>query len=394
MVVAATVGAAAIGAGQVQVSHDEDMDLVKSLLADLMDEPVEEEVVSSEDDGVDLHSDFEDALSEASEAEVVTAAGTDVDFITGEAIDADALDAIFDDDQPVVIAEVAPEPEVPEVVEETVIESQEDAVQERDFVTGEMIDSIDEAAIFGDDTPSVLDEVLQKSVEDEVALHEELDVEPQGATPKPEVVSVESSDNNEVVKKFKASSEVEIPSVVEAPVENVANADIIADENDVVVLPEIAADSKFSLLTKASVGASALGLGAAAALMKNGDTEEAQIEEPQVVETSIAEADIVPQEQQEVPPTKNVNEKDETMAQAAKTETLLDTDTAAGSASAFASLNTAVQEKTKMEESGPAIGDLVQEALKPMLKEWLDKNLKGIVERAVTKEVKRISSGK
>jgi len=37
---------------------------------------------------------------------------------------------------------------------------------------------------------------------------------------------------------------------------------------------------------------------------------------------------------------------------------------------------------------------VVQEALRPMLKEWLDKNLKGIVERAVTKEVKRISSGK
>jgi len=45
-------------------------------------------------------------------------------------------------------------------------------------------------------------------------------------------------------------------------------------------------------------------------------------------------------------------------------------------------------------ERGDRIGDLVMEALQPMLKEWLDANLKGIVERAVTKEVKRISSGK
>jgi len=36
----------------------------------------------------------------------------------------------------------------------------------------------------------------------------------------------------------------------------------------------------------------------------------------------------------------------------------------------------------------------VQGAFRPMLKEWLDANLKGIVERAVAKEVKRISSGK
>ena len=47
-----------------------------------------------------------------------------------------------------------------------------------------------------------------------------------------------------------------------------------------------------------------------------------------------------------------------------------------------------------MADRGDRIGDLVQEALRPMLKEWLDKNLKGIVERAVTKEVKRISTGK
>ncbi len=82
------------------------------------------------------------------------------------------------------------------------------------------------------------------------------------------------------------------------------------------------------------------------------------------------------------------------MAQPAKSETLLDEGTVTETSSAFASLTSAVSEKTKRDDAGPAIGDLVQDALRPMLKDWLDKNLKGIVERAVTKEVKRISSGK
>jgi len=61
---------------------------------------------------------------------------------------------------------------------------------------------------------------------------------------------------------------------------------------------------------------------------------------------------------------------------------------------AFAELSQAVEDQAVFTESGPRIGDIVQDALRPMLQEWLDKNLKSIVERAVTKEVKRISSGK
>lgn len=83
-----------------------------------------------------------------------------------------------------------------------------------------------------------------------------------------------------------------------------------------------------------------------------------------------------------------------TMPRAAKKDTILDDVTATETASAFASLNSVVEEKAVVAERGDRIGDLVQEALRPMLKDWLDANLKGIVERAVTKEVKRISSGK
>lgn len=79
---------------------------------------------------------------------------------------------------------------------------------------------------------------------------------------------------------------------------------------------------------------------------------------------------------------------------AVKSDSILDEVTETAASDAFASLNQLVEAQTVFEESGPRIGDLVQEALRPMLKEWLDEHLKGIVERAVQKEVKRISSGK
>ncbi|NNE57905.1 MAG: DUF2497 domain-containing protein [Hellea sp.] len=88
------------------------------------------------------------------------------------------------------------------------------------------------------------------------------------------------------------------------------------------------------------------------------------------------------------------NQETENMAKTARKETILDEVTETASADAFASLSQAVEDKAVITESGPRIGDLVQDALRPMLKVWLDENLKGIVERAVAKEVKRISSGK
>jgi hypothetical protein len=42
--------------------------------------------------------------------------------------------------------------------------------------------------------------------------------------------------------------------------------------------------------------------------------------------------------------------------------------------------------------SGTTVEDLVLEALKPMLKEWLDANLTGITERLVEKEVRKLSN--
>ena len=82
------------------------------------------------------------------------------------------------------------------------------------------------------------------------------------------------------------------------------------------------------------------------------------------------------------------------MPRAVRSDAILDDVTEEATMSAFAQLNQVVEDKAILSERGPRVGDLVQEALKPMLKEWLDENLQGIVERAVAKEVKRIATGK
>ncbi len=69
--------------------------------------------------------------------------------------------------------------------------------------------------------------------------------------------------------------------------------------------------------------------------------------------------------------------------------------------SAFARLNQAVQDSVPppaAHEPGPSVGgngktveDLVKEMLRPMLKEWLDRNLPPMVERYVEREIVRLT---
>ena len=70
-------------------------------------------------------------------------------------------------------------------------------------------------------------------------------------------------------------------------------------------------------------------------------------------------------------------------------------DTAAASAaSAFAGLASSVRKPDPIETGtgvGPTVDELARALLKPMLKEWLDANLAGIVEAQVQKEVERIA---
>jgi cell pole-organizing protein PopZ len=79
---------------------------------------------------------------------------------------------------------------------------------------------------------------------------------------------------------------------------------------------------------------------------------------------------------------------------AAPIEPLVGAGAAASAASAFAGLTASLarpEPASLVGGSGPTIDALARELLRPMLKEWLDENLPGIVEAAVRKEVERIA---
>jgi uncharacterized protein len=68
---------------------------------------------------------------------------------------------------------------------------------------------------------------------------------------------------------------------------------------------------------------------------------------------------------------------------------------AASSSAAFASLANRVRQKATgdipMGNSAATLEQIVKELLTPMLKEWLDSHLPGLVERMVEQEVQRLS---
>ncbi len=75
-------------------------------------------------------------------------------------------------------------------------------------------------------------------------------------------------------------------------------------------------------------------------------------------------------------------------------DSLVGDSAAASAASAFAGLAASFRQPEAMESSGGTgltIEDLARALLRPMLKDWLDANLPGIVEAAVSKEVARIA---
>ena len=80
-------------------------------------------------------------------------------------------------------------------------------------------------------------------------------------------------------------------------------------------------------------------------------------------------------------------------------DTLIEPGAAGVAASAFDRLSQAVQESVPApaaHDPGPAVGgrnleDIVKDMLRPMLKEWLDKNLPPMVERYVEREIVRLT---
>ena len=289
--------------GAASTGDDQDMDLVKSLLADLMEEPDNEEF------------------------------GAEV----GEAID------------------------------EATMDDQDDETAQAD---------------------NILDEILYQSMDDEVSVADGSDVD----------------------------DESELAAIARNARQAAASTQETYDDiraEDTVALPERDLENRLTLNTKAGFAAAGFAVAGAGASVIQEDEDEAELaeieellelieevdaeeaetvqEDPDEIEMLVEQIaeEVVEEALQEIDPP-----QEETMVRAVKTETLLDNEIEQESSEAFAALSHVVQEKAELEENGPAIGDLVQDALRPMLKEWLDKNLKGIVERAVTKEVKRISAGK
>ena len=83
----------------------------------------------------------------------------------------------------------------------------------------------------------------------------------------------------------------------------------------------------------------------------------------------------------------------EPSASSAPYDSLVGESASAASASAFAGLSAAFRQPEPVPTGGvgPTIDDLARSLLRPMLKDWLDANLPGIVEAAVRKEVERIA---
>ena len=215
-----------------------------------------------------------------------------------------------------------------------------------------------------------------------------------------------------------ALPEIDVPQ--ETPVEVVAQVEesetlsilddildqSLADEealNAAVELPEFettVADTAIATTTVVA-GGSAL-----AALAAQADADAAELTEAtELVEETPQLAEIAtPEPELKTPTPKPIQEspsadlyqalEEEVMARNAPLEEIVADEVETEAGSAFAELNRLVEEKQEFQDRGPRIGDLVQEALKPMLKEWLDENLKASSNAPSQKEVKRIASGK
>lgn len=190
----------------------------------------------------------------------------------------------------------------------------------------------------------------------------------------------------------------------EARAQNVKEADILDLSVDETAAPidEPGASGLARLATAASATIAAVGIAAVTSDDEDDVSDidsdlEALLDDSGL--TELEEAEVITEEAASPDPiesdTTEINEEQESdMSATTGREAISSRDTVDDTSSAFASLGKVVEEKAVFQESGPRIGDLVQDALKPMLQEWLDANLKQIVDRAVAKEIKRISSGK
>jgi cell pole-organizing protein PopZ len=336
--------------GDSRVSEeDSDLNLVKSLMADLTDDPDE----FADDDA--LAVDDLDALLEIPEVDVTQ------DVIEGR------------------------EP-FANTAADRAIEASEDARESTPEVEGD-----------------ILGDILDMTMEDELESHpDDIESNLSALTGLDEVVGAEQENVIEntmgddvldsLISEETVAPTIDLPSL--SDIAAAAEADAVAVETGAMTQQIMAA------ATTTAIGAGAATLGAKV-IDQDNTPEEIETQPETRIDTEIdtivgKEPSAEPSAIEATPETSQSHSNQETSmpVKAVKTDTILDEVTETATAGAFAELNSVVEDKAIFNERGPRIGDLVQEALRPMLKEWLDANLKGIVERAVTKEVKRISSGK
>ena len=334
--------------------------------ADLITQDVITEDVSDEDILAELDL-VEDTLDTIPEND------PDIDLVKSLMADL-TEDSLHDGAEPPESKDAETEPDTVEASEpETVAETQVEAETKAEDVDSSF-DIEDETLRLDDETEAssddILDEILSITIDDEEKLLEDIAI---------------------------------------ADIEDVAHEETISLKDIAAAAKADAQAYKAGLPTSAVAGLGAAAIGGVVAVTQEdkaaeGEQSELDIDtiEMDSLENDEADSELstlddlltedILAEQDTLTPETLIEEALE-MPRAKKADAIMDEVTETATAGAFASLNQVVEEKATVAERGDRIGDIVQEALRPMLKEWLDANLKGIVERAIAKEVKRISSG-
>ena len=132
------------------------------------------------------------------------------------------------------------------------------------------------------------------------------------------------------------------------------------------------------------------------------DGEEAEAEEESDLETTDLAA-LIEETEEEGPEIELVEDDDiptdepspEPVPQAVpEGNSLLETATAMSATGSLSSLVAAVdqaQGRTPLGDGTRTVEDLVKEVMRPMVKEWLDENLPGVVDRLVRREIERLA---
>ncbi len=326
-------------------SEESDLDIVKSLMADLTDtsfledEELEENIASDADN--------DEMLSDI------------IDEVEADDVDVSVLDEI-----------------------EGLMDASEDMTKPLNAVENEV-----------EDEDAILSDILELTIEDEEAAGlEGLDLLVEDADLQEE--SVETEDATSRLLQIAAAAEADAENAISGTESNetseqpqvAMDGDIsppVLEDNFIEEFMEPEGPSTEELLSELDLALA--------------EVTQADNQEENIVPELVVDMEQEPESALDEAMTEDLfvePEETEDMARTARKDGIINEVTEEATSDAFASLSKAVEEKAVYTESGPRVGDIVQDALRPMLKEWLDENLKGIVERAVAKEVKRISSGK